>query len=74
MDYINGFPYVEQILNPWDEAYFIMVNDGFGGFLDLVCKNFTEYFCTDIHNQIIQKFSSFAASLCILGIRIIVGS
>jgi hypothetical protein len=32
----------------WDEAYLIMVNNGFDVFLDLVLKNFIEYFCIDI--------------------------
>jgi hypothetical protein len=30
-------------------VYLIMVNDGFIVFLDLVFKNFIEYFCIDIH-------------------------
>jgi hypothetical protein len=31
-----GFSYIELILHPWDEAYFIVVNDIFDVFLDLV--------------------------------------
>ena len=40
-----------HILNQhlWDEAYLIVVNDGFAVFLDLVCKNFFEYFSINIH-------------------------
>jgi len=29
VDYIDGFPYIESSLHPWDEAYLIMVNDHF---------------------------------------------
>jgi hypothetical protein len=48
VDYVNGFLYIKPTLHPWDEAYLIMENDGFDVFLDLVCKNFIEYFCIDI--------------------------
>ena len=51
VDYVNGFSYIKPTLHPWDEAYLIMVNDGFDVFLDSVCKNFVEYFCTNIHRQ-----------------------
>ena len=50
VDYINGFSYIKPTLHPWDEAYLIVVNDGFDRFLDSVCKNFIEYFCIDIQN------------------------
>ena len=49
LDYIDGFPYIEPSLHPWDEAYLIMMDDHFDVFLDLVSENFIEYFCTDIH-------------------------
>jgi hypothetical protein len=49
VDYINRFSYVEPTLYPWDEAYLIVVNDGFDVFLDSVCKNFIEYFYINIH-------------------------
>jgi hypothetical protein len=58
VDYINGFSYIKPTLNPWDEAYLIMVNDGLNVFLDLVCINFIEYFCIDI-SEIGLKFSLF---------------
>ena len=45
MDFLN----IEPTLHLRDEAYLIMVNDGFDVFLDSVCKNFIEYFCIDIH-------------------------
>jgi hypothetical protein len=40
VDYINGFPYIEPSLHPWDEAYLIVMNDCFDVFLGLVCQNF----------------------------------
>jgi len=46
---IDGFPYIEPSLHPWDEIYLIMIDYHFDGCLDLVCKNFIEYFCFDIH-------------------------
>ena len=49
VDYIDGFPYIKLSLNPWDEAYLIMMDDLFDVFLDSVCKDFIEYFCIDIH-------------------------
>jgi hypothetical protein len=49
VDYIDGFLYIEPTLHPWDEAYLIIVNDGFDAFLDVVCKHFIEYFCINIH-------------------------
>ena len=38
--YVNGFSYIEPTLHPWDEAYLIVVNDGFDVFSDSVCKSF----------------------------------
>jgi hypothetical protein len=49
VDYVSGFLFVAPTLHPWDEAYMIMVDDGFDMFLDSVCENFIEYFCIDIH-------------------------
>ena len=72
MDYIDGFPYIKLSLHPRDEAYLVMVNDHFDVFLDLVYKNFVEYFC--IISEIGLKFSFLVGSLCGLGIRVIVAS
>ena len=47
--YIDEFSYIKPSLHPWDEARMIVVNDHFDVFLDSVGKNFSEYFCTDIH-------------------------
>ena len=29
VDYVNAFSYIKPTLHPWDEAYLIVVNDGF---------------------------------------------
>ena len=44
MDYVDGFPYIEPSLHPWDEAYLIVVKVHFDMFLDLVGKNFFFFF------------------------------
>jgi hypothetical protein len=49
VNYINGVTYIEPTLQPWDEAYLIVMNNGFDVFLDSVCKNFIECFWIDIH-------------------------
>jgi hypothetical protein len=49
VDYVDGFPYIEPSLHPWNEAYLIMMDDHFDVFLDLVCEDFIGYFCIDIH-------------------------
>jgi hypothetical protein len=51
MDYNNGFLDIKPNLHPWDEAYVMMVIEAFDVFLDLVFKNFVEYFCIDIHKR-----------------------
>jgi hypothetical protein len=38
----QGFLYIEPSLSSWDEAYLVVVNDGFGVLLNSVCKNFIE--------------------------------
>ena len=40
VDYVNVFSYIKPTLYPCDEAYLIMVNDGFDVFLDSVCEVF----------------------------------
>ena len=51
LGYVNGLSYIKPTLHPWDETYLIVVNGGFDVFLDLVCKNFIEYFCIDSHKR-----------------------
>ena len=69
----NGFLYIEPSLHPWDEAYLIMMDDQFDAFLELVCKNFIEYFCIDIHKGNWSEVL-FVGSFCGLGITVIVAS
>jgi hypothetical protein len=49
VDYVDGFSFIEPTFHPQDEAYLIIVNDGFDVFLDSLCENLTEYFCINIH-------------------------
>ena len=49
VDCIDGFPYIEPTLHSREKAYLIMVDAHFDVFLDLVGKNFIEYFCIDVH-------------------------
>ena len=49
LDYVDGFPYIEPSVHPWDEAYLVMMDDRFDVFLHLVFEDFIEYFCIDIH-------------------------
>jgi hypothetical protein len=72
VDYLNGFSYIKPTLYPCDEAYLIMVNDGFDLFLDSVCKNFTVYFCIDIHKRDWSEVLFLVESLGGLGVRVIV--
>ena len=75
VDYINRFSYIELTLHPWDEAYSIVVNDGFEVFLDSVCKNLIEYFYIKIHKgDWTEVLFVLFRSLRGLGIRVIVAS
>ena len=51
LDYVDGFPYIEPSLHPWDETYLVRMDDCFAVFLDSVSKNFIEDFCIDIHKR-----------------------
>jgi hypothetical protein len=59
VDYVNGFSYVKPTLHSQDEAYLIMVNDGFDVFLDSVRKNIIEYICINIQKQDCPEVLSF---------------
>jgi hypothetical protein len=71
--YIDGYSYIEPSLHLWDEAYLILVNNGFDVFLDLLCENFIEYFCINIHRPDWSEVL-FVGSLCGLDIRVTVMS
>jgi hypothetical protein len=57
VDYMVGFSYIEPTLHPWAGTYLIVVNDGFDVYLDLVYKNFIEYFCMDIAIILLSIFA-----------------
>ena len=52
VDYVDGFPYLKPSLNPWDEAYLIMIDDCFDEFLVSFCRNLLSIFASII----IRKF------------------
>ena len=74
LDYIDGFPYIEPSLHPWDETYLVRMDDCFDVFLDWVSENFIEYFCIDILKKILSEVLHLCGSFCDLGIRVIVAS
>ena len=77
VDYIDGFSYIETTLHPWDEAYLIMLNDGFDMFLDSVARillSLLSIFALIIISKIVIKFSFLVRSLCGLHVRVIVAS
>jgi hypothetical protein len=71
VDYIDEFPYFEPSLDPWNEAYLIMMDDRFDVILDSVFKNFIIFESIFIRGNGL-KFPFFVGSLCGLGIRVIV--
>jgi hypothetical protein len=73
VDCIDGFPYSEMSLHPWDEPYLIMMGDHFDGFWDSVCE-ILSIFASLFIREIGLKYSFFVGSLCGVGIRIIVVS
>jgi hypothetical protein len=74
LDYLDEFPYIETSLHPWDETYLFRMDDCFDAFLDSVSKNFTEYFCIDIHKGNWYDVLYLCWVFCGLGIRVIVAS
>ena len=64
LDYIDGFPYIEPSLHPWNETYLVRMNDCFDVFLDSI---------SDIHKGNWSEVL-FVGSFCGLGIRVIVAS
>jgi hypothetical protein len=72
--FVNGFLYIEPILHPWDEAYLIMVNDGFDVSWIPFARILLSIFASIFISEVGLKFSFLVASLCGLGIRIIVAS
>jgi hypothetical protein len=61
---LMDFFHIQPSLHPWDEAYFITVNDGCDMFVSLVCENYVDYTCIDIHKQDWSEVLFFLRSLC----------
>ena len=75
LDCTDRFSYIEPSLHPWAKDYLTVVNDVSDVFLDLLCKNFIEYFFSSMFiREIGLKFSFFVEPLCGLGISITVAS
>lgn len=51
VDYVEGFSYIKSSLNPWDEAYLLMVDDVFDMVLNLICEYFLEYLWINVHKN-----------------------
>jgi hypothetical protein len=70
VDYVDGFSYIEPFLHPWNEAYLIVVNDGFEviwiQFMRILLSTFASIFISEIG----LKFSFFVGCLCGLGARV----
>ena len=71
LDYVDGFPYIEPSLIPWDETCLVRMVDCFNVFLDSVKENFIEDFCIDIDKGNWSEVL-FVGYFCGLGIRVIV--
>jgi hypothetical protein len=74
MDYVDGFLYIKPSLHPWNETYFVRMDDCFDVFLDSVSENFIEDFYIDIHNGNWSEVLYLCWVFCGLGIRVIVAS
>ena len=70
MDYINGFSNIELLLNPWDEAYLIMMNDNLIGSQIEFAQTLLNISALMLMREIGLKFSFFVRSLCVLGMSI----
>ena len=50
VNYVDRLAYVEPALHPRDESYLIVMNKLFGVLLHLVCQDFIEEFCVNVHH------------------------
>jgi hypothetical protein len=68
--YVDGFLYIKRPLHPWDEAYFLMMDDrlmcSWTLFARILLSIFTSIFITEIG----LTFSFLVGTLCGLGIRV----
>ena len=74
LDYVDGFPYIEPSLHPWDETYLVRMDDCFDVFWIQLAIILLSIFASIFIREIGLKFSIFVGSFCGLGIRVIVSS
>jgi hypothetical protein len=74
VDYLNGFSYIKLTLHPCDEAYLIMVNDGFNLFRIQFARILLFILVSIFIREIGLKFSFLFESLRGLGARVIVAA
>lgn len=72
--YTDRFLYVLASLHVWKKANWIVVDDLFNVFVDLICEYFIEYLCICVHkgNWPVILFFVVVESLCGLGTTVIV--
>jgi hypothetical protein len=63
--YINGFSYIEPTLHLWNEAYLIMVDDGFDVYLIWFVRILLSSFASIFTSRIGLKLS-FLLGSCVL--------
>ena len=51
-EYLDWFSYIDPLLHSWYGAIFILVDDDFDMFLDLVYSHFVKYFSINVHQRI----------------------
>ena len=72
VNYLCRLAYVEPALYPWDEAYFLMMDELFDVLLQLVCQYFIEDFGIYVHHgDWPEVFFFFIESLQDFGIGLI---
>jgi hypothetical protein len=67
LDYVDGFPYIERSLHPWDETYLVRLDDCFNVFLIWLARTLLRIFALIFIREIGLKFSIFVGSFCGLG-------
>ena len=63
VDFIDGFPYTEPSLHPWDEAYLLVGNDHFDVFSVLLARILLSIFASIFVREIGLKFSLLGLSV-----------
>jgi hypothetical protein len=74
VDYVDGFPYVDLSMQPWGEAYLIIIDNRLMCSWIRFARILLNIFAWIFIREIGLKFSFFVGSLCGLGIRVIVDS